>query len=1617
MEVFMNRNFAKISVVIVALVLALAFCLTGCKVDDVAADLGTTKDEVSANKADAAKALEDAVKALEAKIAANEADCAAEIAAVNAAIEEAKTSGAVTVADLEAAEKALNDAITAVRTSLDAAKKDLSDKITANDAKINAEVSALNTAIANAEAALKAADAADKAALESSLAAAKAELDAAVATLKSDMDKLTEFVNSAVADLKADIAAEKKDLTASIVALQNALAIASGEAADADATLKAELEQAITDATQAIVDVFKLADAELEGELRDAIDGLAESITALEEALGIYEATTEKVVAVWNEIYEIYGEWNALCADHGVDAKVKAPVDKAYQLVQVLLGRAVDAEEVDAVKAEFIAVIAEAQAEVPTLNNLNKIYAALVSAEEELANEETDLAAVRTTLLGVKADLAAVTLDAILVDGVVVDLSEKYDATCEVYNAERVAAVYALIDTVAAEIQAVDKYEGVPEAQKNAFAVKPVIDALVNDAEIAVDVNDTNALYAAYNNLCALVPNQYLDLAVNVYLANGEISVAEKCLADAKVEITYLPESVDGLAELNAKAVDVEAAIASAYIALANKTVAEATDIATLKAAIAGIDANLAEAKADILAMVNGAAKEAVVAQYVAAQQAKLAKMEEVANAALEAATTLKDVEAVEEYKSEIGMAILAVMMDEVGVNTDSFGMTYSNLSMAAVEKILALVAGAVENAENADAIAATAEALAAANAKIDVLEADAVLAADAECAKRIAAMADKHDQLAGIVALVEEGKAIANIIAGLEADAIVGVKTESEIITAYNVAAKAWVETLDKLYVGFEAETGYNTLRALINEAKAEEIIAAFEAKIADLVVIAKDLIEIIKKINANVEQNGYNFALITDIEAAKAAYRTWEQNATDADGVGFIIAYVSDGEYTNENLNTVLSTIQTEYNAFVKGAQAAWAECYTDEYKALTVDNLVWTETALTAVREWFTKYGTNAADYNIANVGTDVEEAALVVLENKLAELKAERKALVEQLAAEAGELQTAINELGFITTDSEEAVKALREAVEAWKAAVADAAVDFVAEFGKEVVVDETALVAAEAKLVDLAAQIENIRALIAALQIPTMGTDVAAPYFANVEAKDAYVAAVKAITDAIAKFETDNAGIKGCISEEELAKVAAANPELYVAKYESALEVYRAYTETINGVSDEEVLAIMETYFNEARREISIANEETPNYMAYIAQIAKNAENKFNDIKEGNGLPVCQEHTYDNNCDPVCNVCYYTRTPSDHVYTNVCDKTCDECGATRVAPHIDENEDYKCDLCNTKMLPAAGTTLTVKQAIAVGKAAGSSYSSGKYYITGTVTGLYNTTYGNFYIKDEEGNQILIYGLYGATGNPRYDKMTYKPINGDQVTVYTVLGTYNSTPQGKNAWLQEVIPHTCSGEPATCTAPSTCALCGKLLEAATGHVYVDGFCACGKKEPVEGERETFTADFNTVTSTSSSYISSTTASGWKATNSAVMGGGTSDANPKFKVFGDASTRAFTLNGKTSAKGKLVSPTLADGLSALSFNYTNCFSESNGVDITITIKQNGAVVATKRLDNNSVSKLTAYTFTWDLEAEGVAVTGDFTIEITNNSPTNSTSNKDRVSIWNLEWTNNPV
>ena len=180
------------------------------------------------------------------------------------------------------------------------------------------------------------------------------------------------------------------------------------------------------------------------------------------------------------------------------------------------------------------------------------------------------------------------------------------------------------------------------------------------------------------------------------------------------------------------------------------------------------------------------------------------------------------------------------------------------------------------------------------------------------------------------------------------------------------------------------------------------------------------------------------------------------------------------------------------------------------------------------------------------------------------------------------------------------------------------------------------------------------------------------------------------------------------------------------------------------------------------------------------------------------------------------------------------------KTCDVCGTTEgeLGTHADKNNDFKCDACSTVIEPADGDSLTISQALTLGKCfAKEKYTTNKFYITGVITEVTNTTYGNVYIKDESGAKILVYGIYSSDGSIRYDAMSYKPVAGDEITVYGVIGYYTEA-QMKDSWLDEVIQHTHSNSEATCTDPAACTICGLISGAALGHTEANDEGKCDR-----------------------------------------------------------------------------------------------------------------------------------------------------------------------------------
>lgn len=176
--------------------------------------------------------------------------------------------------------------------------------------------------------------------------------------------------------------------------------------------------------------------------------------------------------------------------------------------------------------------------------------------------------------------------------------------------------------------------------------------------------------------------------------------------------------------------------------------------------------------------------------------------------------------------------------------------------------------------------------------------------------------------------------------------------------------------------------------------------------------------------------------------------------------------------------------------------------------------------------------------------------------------------------------------------------------------------------------------------------------------------------------------------------------------------------------------------------------------------------------------------------------------------------------------------------CADCGAkletTPGEPalgHTDANGDFKCEVCSKIAAPAADEALTTEQANTLGKLhAHNTYTDNKYYVTGTITKIVNTTYGNFYIKDATGKELYVYGLYSSNGSTRYDSMTTKPAVGDEVTVYGIIGQYNSSAQMKNAWLDELVVHEHSYDTVKQVVDPT----------STTEGYTVYSCSCGKTE---------------------------------------------------------------------------------------------------------------------------------------------------------------------------------
>ena len=218
-----------------------------------------------------------------------------------------------------------------------------------------------------------------------------------------------------------------------------------------------------------------------------------------------------------------------------------------------------------------------------------------------------------------------------------------------------------------------------------------------------------------------------------------------------------------------------------------------------------------------------------------------------------------------------------------------------------------------------------------------------------------------------------------------------------------------------------------------------------------------------------------------------------------------------------------------------------------------------------------------------------------------------------------------------------------------------------------------------------------------------------------------------------------------------------------------------------------------------------------------------------ADCDHNSLACGDTCPECgeytKEHKYANNCVAVCENGCGTANPNyaDHVYSGNYDPSCDVCGAERAIE-----------------FPEADSELTLAYASEIGVGMGhNNYTSSKYYVTGVVESIANTTYGNLTIVDANGDSLYIYGIY--QDNARFDALAEKPEVGMTIRLYGVIGAYNGTAQMKNAELISMeggCEHEYEFECST-----ICQLCGQGEREAVcvtdaEFACIDGLCIyCG------------------------------------------------------------------------------------------------------------------------------------------------------------------------------------
>ena len=104
-------------------------------------------------------------------------------------------------------------------------------------------------------------------------------------------------------------------------------------------------------------------------------------------------------------------------------------------------------------------------------------------------------------------------------------------------------------------------------------------------------------------------------------------------------------------------------------------------------------------------------------------------------------------------------------------------------------------------------------------------------------------------------------------------------------------------------------------------------------------------------------------------------------------------------------------------------------------------------------------------------------------------------------------------------------------------------------------------------------------------------------------------------------------------------------------------------------------------------------------------------------------------------------------------------------------------------------------PAPEPTPGDVQKVTVAEFLAAAEDSTIYELTGTITSVVNTTFGNFDLTDDTGT-VYIYGLCSPEGTEKYWAESGAKL-GDDITIQTIRTSHNNAPQGKNAIFVELV----------------------------------------------------------------------------------------------------------------------------------------------------------------------------------------------------------------------------